>query len=148
MRSRQSVLRRCVSVVVLVTLTVQVTACHSWYRYEDPEPSSITRNPERERILGVTTPEGEVVRFDERGVRVGRKWELQHDSSWVHHDTIHAYVEGEPRSIALADVSSVFVERRHADPYKAAGLIVGILGPLFLLLFVSCIESDGCAGLH
>ncbi len=149
---RQSVVRRCVSVVVLVTLTIQTAACTTG-KIEEVRPLVGATFP-RARIVSVTTQEGEVVRFDERFA--GRQVEATNDLGYrvvppsAHNDSIYGRVDGSPYTVAFADVTSVSVDGRHVSADKTRKLVTGIVvgaaalvGLIVLVVECSRIDNDG-----
>lgn len=124
--------KRAVAAIVWAVFTVQTVACSSTRRVETavadvPDPGS-------ERIVGVTTQEGDVIRFDRTSPAV------------VRNDSIIAVkADGVAYAAALADVERLWVERRQFNAVKTIGLTLGVtLGAVLVMGAIVAATKESC----
>src|SRR5262245_38539526 len=80
---------------------------------------SVVKEPEREKIVGVTTTDGQDVRFDSSGARVNG-------------NALQASVNGAPYQITLDRVQRLWVERKELSKARTIGLIAGVTAGAFI----------------
>jgi len=74
---------------------------------------SMVKQPEKEKIVGVTTADGQDIRFDPNGARLDG-------------NTLQASVNGAPYQIALDHVQRFWVERKETSKARTIGLIAAV----------------------
>jgi hypothetical protein len=124
--------KRAVAAVIWVVFTVQTVACSSTRRVETAVAD--VPDPGIERIVGVTTLEGEVVNFDRTRPAV------------VRNDSVVAVrADGLAYAAAMADVERLWVERRHFDAVKTVALTVGVVvGTALLAVAIVAATKESC----
>lgn len=125
-------LKRPVAAALCITLLLQQIACYSTGRHE-VAPSRL-RSQTYERILGVTTKRGELVRFD----LVGSPAVLRNDS-------IFATVRRAAYIVALTDVDRVWIERRQVSAGRTIGAVVGVTaGVVVVVAIIILATKESC----
>ena len=118
--------KRRVSLLLLLALLPMFTGCKTWSMEERMPPdqflTATALDPTENRIVGVTTTDGENVTFgldpeaDMRG------------------DTIYAFTAGGgPYQVALSDVERVWVSWHETDTQKTVLAVVGIAAAVALV---------------
>lgn len=113
---------RAVSVVLLLALLPQVTGCT--VRRTDRVQVDELEPPVTEEIAGVTTKAAREVEFD--------RAERSRPRARISNDTIYATVDGQPFSIAMDEISHVWLRRRDpggsivASFFLAVGIVAGV----------------------
>ena len=102
-------LRQTLALVLAAALTL--TGC-SVKRVKKIDTAQVAQ-PQTERIVGVTTKNGDEIAFDPPGALIDQT-------------TIQANVHQKPYSIAISDVQRLWVERRGISAVRTIGLSVGI----------------------
>lgn len=102
---------RFVIIVVIFTLLTQLTGC-AVTKTRRLDPTEV-KEPGKEKIVGITTVEGEDIRFDPPGAS-------------VKNDTIYASVDGAPYEISLARVQRFWVERKERSRARTIGLVAAV----------------------
>lgn len=102
---------RFVVIVVILTLLTQLTGC-AVTKTRRLDPTEV-KEPGKEKIVGITTVEGEDIRFDPPGAS-------------VKNDTIYASVDGAPYEISLARVQRFWVERKERSRARTIGLVAAV----------------------
>lgn len=124
--------KRAVAAVLWILFTTQTVACTSTRRL--PKAVADVPDPGSERIVGVTTVEGEVVLFDRTRPAV------------VRNDSIIAVkADGVAYAAALAEVERLWLEHRQFDAMKTIGLTLGItLGVVLVTAVVVAATKESC----
>src|SRR5215510_8547326 len=102
---------------LVFTLLIPLTDCKVTKTVRlDP---SMVKQPEKEKIVGVTTADGQDIRFDPNGARLDG-------------NTLQASVNGAPYQIALDHVQRFWVERKVVSKGRTIGLIIGVTAGAFV----------------
>ena len=112
---------RFMAIVVIFTLLTQLTGC-AVKKTRRLDPTEV-KEPRIEKIVGITTVEGEDIRFDPPGAS-------------VKNDTIYASVDGAPYEISLARVQRFWVERKERSRARTIGLVVAVAGGIYFVAAV------------
>ena len=118
--------RRSVSLLLLMALIPMFTGCKTWGLEERLPPdqflTATALDPTENRIVGVTTTDGEDVAFG-----------LEPEAAEIRGDTIFAFVESEPYQVALSDVERVWVSWHETDTRQTVLAVVGIAAGVALV---------------
>ena len=104
--------RRSVAVIVTLALLFQFSGCKV-KKVHRLDPVQV-QNPERERIVGVTTKNGEEVSFDPYG-------------TVVKGGSIQALVKKQPYQISLDQVQRLWVQRQETSTIRTIGLVAAVV---------------------
>lgn len=122
-------LRQNVAVIVAMALLVATTACHDTTNLTITAPQMPA--PKTDRIVGVTTVDGQVIAFDDRAVLVDPKTKSQATPSALADPNSGVLVVGEVKDrkveIPLASVQRFHVAQLKGNTAKTIGLVVGIV---------------------
>ena len=122
-------LRLNVAVIVAVALLVTTTACHDTTNLTITAPQ--VPAPKTDRIVGVTTVDGQVVTFDSQAVLVDPKTKSPATPSALADPDSGVLVVGMVKDnevkIPLADVQRFHVTQEKGNTAKTVGLVVGIV---------------------
>ena len=120
--------RRMVAIVLVVLLSL--AGCHV-KRVQQLPPASVTQ-PEKERIVGVTTLKGEEVSFDPPGASIQDK-------------TLHASVKKAPYELPLDQVQRFWVERQELSKSRTIGLVAAVaVGAIVIAAVVIAKTKQSC----
>jgi hypothetical protein len=93
---------------------------------------SQVKQPQQERLVGITTKTGTEVKFDPQGGTIAQ-------------DKIEARVKGAPYTIAMQDVQRLWVERQGTSAPRTIGLTVGIAVVAFAaLVAIAAATKQSC----
>ena len=122
-------LRQNVAVIVAAALLVTTTACHDTTNLTITAPQLPA--PKTDRIIGVTTVDGQVVTFDDQAVLVDPKTKSPATPSALADPNSGVVVVGEVKDkkveIPLANVQRFHVAQLKGNTAKTIGLVVGIV---------------------
>src|SRR5262245_21619554 len=115
---------------LVFTLLIPVTDCKVTKTVRlDP---SVVKDPQKEKIVGVTTTEGQDARFDPSGAT-------------VRGDTLLASVNGAPYQITLDRVQRYWVERRETSKARTIGLVAAVsVGAFATLVVIALATRQSC----
>lgn len=105
------IFRQVVALVVVSVLFVWTSGCHDATTLSVTVPE-LPATP-RDRIVGVTTVEGETLTFDGEGR--------------LSEDAVSGIVKGTPVVIPLPKAQRVFIVQKRANTWKTVGLVVGMV---------------------
>src|SRR5215475_5841264 len=115
---------------LVLTLLIPITDCKVTKTVRlDP---SVVKEPGKEKIVGVTTADGQDVRFDSSGARLSG-------------NSLQASVNGAPYQIALDHVQRFWVERKELSKARTIGLIAGVTaGVLIASTAIALATKQSC----
>ncbi len=128
---------RAISVVLLLALLPQLTGCS--VRRTDRVPVEEVEPPVTEEIAGVTTNAAREVEFD--------RAERSRPRARISNDTIYASVDGQPFSIAMDEVSHVWLRRRDTAGSIVASFFVGVgivVAAVLVAVAIVAATKDSC----
>jgi len=121
--------KRMIAMVLSVLLSVG-PACYS--RRVQPLPTADVPQPEKEKIVGITTTKGEDVSFDKPGASIRDK-------------TLFASVKATPYQIPLDQVQRLWVERKELSKSRTIGLVAAVaVGTLAIIVGVVAATKQSC----
>ena len=122
-------LRQNVAMIVAAALLVTTTACHDTTNLTIMAPQLPA--PKTDRIVGVTTGDGQVISFDDRAVLIDPKTKSPATPSALADPLSGVLVVGEVKDrkveIPLASVQRFHVAQVKGNTLKTVGLVVGIV---------------------
>src|SRR5262245_21440430 len=93
---------------------------------------SVVKEPGKERIVGVTTADGQDVRFDSSGAT-------------VRGNVIQASVNGAPYQITIDRVQRLWIERKETSKARTIGLIAGVtVGAFVATVAIALATKQSC----
>jgi len=108
---------RLLIVSLVFTLLIPLTDCKVTKTVRlDP---SLVKEPEKEKIVGVTTTDGQDIRFDKTGATLSG-------------NTLQSSVNGAPYQITLDRVQRYWVERKETSKARTIGLIAAVTAGIFV----------------
>src|SRR5215510_2291214 len=115
---------------LVFTLLLPITDCKVTKTVKlDP---AVVKEPGKEKIVGVTTADGQDVRFDSSGARLSG-------------NSLQASVNGAPYQIALDHVQRFWVERKELSKARTIGLIAGLTaGVLIASTAIALATKQSC----
>ncbi len=116
--------------IVLVALLSLGSGCH--VRKIQQLPSTAVTQPEKEKIVGVTTVMGEDVAFDPPGASIKDK-------------TLYASVKKTPYQLPLDQVQRFWVERKELSKARTIGLVAAVaVGTAAIIVGVTAATKQSC----
>jgi hypothetical protein len=115
---------------LIFTLLIPLTDCKVTKTVKlDP---AVVKEPGKEKIVGITTTDGQDVRFDPSGAT-------------VRGDTLKATVHGAPYQINLDRVQRFWVERKETSKARTIGLIAGVtVGAIITGIAIYAATKQSC----
>src|SRR5499426_4333178 len=115
---------------LVFTLLIPITDCKVTKTVKlDP---AVVKEPGKEKIVGVTTADGQDVRFDSSGAT-------------VRGDTLLASVNGAPYQITLDRVQRFWVERKETSKARTIGLVAAVsVGAFATLVVIALATKQSC----
>ena len=121
--------KRTIAMVLAVLVSVG-SGCY--IRKVQQLPTADVPQPEKEKIVGVTTVKGEVVSFDPPGASIKDK-------------TLYASVKSAAYQVPLDEVQRFWVERRELSKARTIGLVAGVaVGTLAIIVGVAAATKQSC----
>ena len=116
--------------IILVALLSLGSGCH--VRKVEQTPPAAVAQPEKERIVGVTTVKGEEVSFDPPGATIREK-------------TLHAFIKKAPYELPLDQVQRFWVERKELSKARTIGLVAAVaVGTVAIIVGVAAATKQSC----
>ncbi len=121
--------RRMVAIVLVVLLSLG-SGCYV-RKVQQLPPATVTQ-PEKEKIVGVTTLKGEDVSFDPPGASIKEK-------------KLYAFVKKIPYALPLDQVQRFWVERKELSKARTIGLVAAVaVGTVAIIVGVAAATKQSC----
>ena len=128
-------LHRAISMVVVAALLVTTTACHDTTSLTITAPQLPA--PKTDRIVGVTTVDGQIVTFDDPALLLDPKTKTLATPAVLADPKNEVVVAGEVDDkkvqIPLSRVQRFHIDQEKGNTWKTVGLVAGIVAPIVII---------------
>ena len=135
-QTARSLVREGIALTVTLALLVATTACHDTTRL-DVAPNQVSPAGPSLRIVGVTTLDGKVYRFQDpakvEGDAVVGRVQDEGDPNATKVDASGGVAKDRTVTIPLKDVQRFLVEEKKSNTWKTVGLVAGIVAVAVLI---------------